>query len=137
MGGFVGKALKNENGGGRKYGRISGLDAAKPGFSSNNPATHLSKDDAEFVDVIHTDSITFLNLGEFKNNTHISSPSFCLNVAFLFFKTVFIVFFQPLAWTSQLGTSTSGPMVELTNQAVTNGTKDTSKVSFTSEVTCV
>jgi len=51
--GFAGKALNVENGG-KKYGRISALDPAKPGFTSDHPATHLSKDDATFVDVIHT-----------------------------------------------------------------------------------
>jgi len=65
--GFVGKAFKDD--GGKKYGRISALDPAKPGFTSDNTATHLCKEDASFVDVIHTDTKTLLHYASGMNKS--------------------------------------------------------------------
>lgn len=48
---------KNDsNCGARKIGRISGLDPAAPKFQGY-PNTHLMKNDADFVDIIHTSMI--------------------------------------------------------------------------------
>ncbi|XP_070801344.1 inactive pancreatic lipase-related protein 1-like [Pituophis catenifer annectens] len=45
-------------------GRISGLDPAQPYFQGTPPEIRLDKNDAEFVDVIHTDSAPMIpNLG--------------------------------------------------------------------------
>nr|AAQ24554.1 Blo t Ves m 1 allergen [Blomia tropicalis] len=49
--GFAGKYSQTEYG--WKYGRISGLDAAAPLFEKY-PGSYLTKDDAIFVDAIHT-----------------------------------------------------------------------------------
>lgn len=48
-----------------KLGRITGLDPAQPYFQYMPPSVRLDKTDADFVDVIHTDSasIKFLALG--------------------------------------------------------------------------
>lgn len=47
--GFTGKYMRSG-----KVGRITGLDPARPGFTTNDPASRLHRNDAEFVDVIHT-----------------------------------------------------------------------------------
>lgn len=47
--GFTGKYMRSG-----KVGRITGLDPARPGFTTDDPSTRLSRNDAEFVDVIHT-----------------------------------------------------------------------------------
>lgn len=39
-----------------RVGRISSLDPAGPCFSNVDPQLRLSKEDADFVDVIHTDA---------------------------------------------------------------------------------
>ncbi|XP_049875823.1 pancreatic lipase-related protein 2 [Pectinophora gossypiella] len=49
--GFAGKELKSR---GLMLGRITGLDPAYPGYSFTNSQGHLSRGDASFVDVIHT-----------------------------------------------------------------------------------
>lgn len=57
IGGFAGQTIQGEEKGG--LGRISGLDPAGPLFSLVDPAERLSPDDANFVDVIHTDGNKF------------------------------------------------------------------------------
>ncbi|OAD55345.1 Hepatic triacylglycerol lipase [Eufriesea mexicana] len=52
--GFMGKALAP-----RKVGRITGLDAAYPLYMNTGSEGHLTKSDAMFVDVIHTDGGNF------------------------------------------------------------------------------
>ncbi|XP_022917680.1 endothelial lipase-like [Onthophagus taurus] len=52
--GYVGKSIIESQG--EKIGRITGLDPAGPGFHSLLSNAKLYKDDAHFVDVIHTDT---------------------------------------------------------------------------------
>nr|CAH0111464.1 unnamed protein product [Daphnia galeata] len=47
-----------------KLPRITGLDPAAPGFSVNDTETRLDTTDADFVDIIHTNSGTLLQGGE-------------------------------------------------------------------------
>ncbi|XP_038222315.1 lipase member I [Zerene cesonia] len=54
--GFTGKELKQR---GLTLGRITGLDPAFPGYSLYDSEGHLTKDDATFVDVIHTNPGVF------------------------------------------------------------------------------
>ncbi|XP_041982268.1 pancreatic triacylglycerol lipase [Aricia agestis] len=54
--GFGGKALKAR---GLMLGRITGLDPAYPGYRFKDKNGHLSKGDATFVDVIHTNPGVF------------------------------------------------------------------------------
>jgi len=42
--------------GGMKIGRITGLDPAKPWFDMTKESNRLNKTDAEFVDIVHTNS---------------------------------------------------------------------------------
>ncbi|XP_047505682.1 pancreatic triacylglycerol lipase-like isoform X1 [Pieris napi] len=55
--GFAGKTFEKITG--KKIGRISGLDPAGPCFSHVDPEVRLKSTDADFVDVIHTDSGVF------------------------------------------------------------------------------
>lgn len=55
--GYAGKRL------GGKVHRITGLDPARPMFSSKSPAHRLDQTDAQFVDVVHTTSLV---LGQYK-----------------------------------------------------------------------
>jgi len=52
--GFMGKRFQEMGYG--KIPRITGLDPAEPGFDLAFPSRRLDKEDAEFVDVIHTNS---------------------------------------------------------------------------------
>lgn len=54
--GYVGSNLKT-------IGRISGLDPAQPGFQYLHKEVRLDRNDAKFVDVIHTDGRGFLSGG--------------------------------------------------------------------------
>nr|XP_050038078.1 lipase member I-like [Dermacentor andersoni] len=56
--GFCGRHFYNATK--EKLGRITGLDPAGPLFTTSNAA--LSKDDATFVDVIHTNAGNFMDL---------------------------------------------------------------------------
>ncbi|XP_056633142.1 probable phospholipase A1 magnifin [Diorhabda sublineata] len=53
--GVAGKILRD----GLKIPRITGLDPALPEFSLKDPSKRLSKESAEYVDVIHTDAGVF------------------------------------------------------------------------------
>lgn len=48
---------------GKQLARVSGLDPAGPFFSGKKPAVRLDKDDAKFVDVIHSNTEIALGLG--------------------------------------------------------------------------
>lgn len=54
MAGFCGKAFNDHNK--KKIGRITGLDPAGPCFFHEKKDFKLKESDADFVDVIHTDS---------------------------------------------------------------------------------
>ncbi|XP_022097181.1 pancreatic lipase-related protein 2-like [Acanthaster planci] len=54
--GYAGKRLRN-------IGRITGLDAAGPGFENTDADCRLDRSDAKFVDVIHTSSNSLLEGG--------------------------------------------------------------------------
>lgn len=43
--------------------RITGLDPAQPCFRNTDPSIHLNKNDAPFVDVIHTNGKLLISLG--------------------------------------------------------------------------
>ncbi|XP_059098769.1 pancreatic triacylglycerol lipase-like isoform X2 [Tigriopus californicus] len=59
--GYAGERLKHRGQG--LLGRISGLDPAEPLFQSMPEFVRLDPDDAEFVDVIHTDAKSILMFG--------------------------------------------------------------------------
>lgn len=54
MAGFCGKTFQELTG--KKIGHITGLDPAGPCFFQEKTDLKLKESDAEFVDVIHTDS---------------------------------------------------------------------------------
>lgn len=54
---FTSNFLKNVTG--RGFTRITGLDPALPFFATTNPEWKLDETDADFVDVIHTNSGLF------------------------------------------------------------------------------
>ncbi|KPI99875.1 PREDICTED: inactive pancreatic lipase-related protein 1 [Papilio xuthus] len=82
--GFAGKMLKSR---GLQIGRITGLDPAYPGYTFTNTDGHLSKGDAAFVDVIHT------NPGIFGFLTPIGDVDFYPNYG---------SWIQPGCWVDQL-----------------------------------
>lgn len=47
----------------QNLGRITGLDPAGPYFENTDTVVRLDKTDAKFVDVIHTDGASTLQLG--------------------------------------------------------------------------
>lgn len=57
--GFTGEEMKHQTG--KRPYRITGLDPAGPNFNKFefSPENRLSKDDADIVDVFHTDSSMF------------------------------------------------------------------------------
>ncbi|GFS65746.1 endothelial lipase [Trichonephila inaurata madagascariensis] len=52
--GFVGKRMQELRG--TRPGRITGLDPASPLFEDYGGTVHLYKDDADFVDIVHTNA---------------------------------------------------------------------------------
>ncbi|XP_075704562.1 pancreatic lipase-related protein 2-like [Rhinoderma darwinii] len=50
--------------------RITGLDPARPWFENTPEEVRLDSSDADFVDVIHTDTITFIGVGMIKPIGH-------------------------------------------------------------------
>lgn len=56
MCGIIGRRIQKASNRKYKIGRITGLDPAWPGFYPAVSDSPLSKYDADFVDVIHTDS---------------------------------------------------------------------------------
>lgn len=61
MSGYAGYYLQKDFG--LTLGRITGLDPAEPLFSDTDPIVRLDRNDANFVDVIHTDSLPFTSGG--------------------------------------------------------------------------
>lgn len=55
--GYAGKRLQG------RLGRITGLDPAGPYFENTDPVVRLDKSDAKFVDCIHSDGASTINLG--------------------------------------------------------------------------
>lgn len=58
--GYAGRNLKRKN---ESIARITALDAASPQFENEHIDVRLDRSDAQFVDVIHTDSKTFVVRG--------------------------------------------------------------------------
>lgn len=52
--GFAGKTFKKLTG--KKFARITGLDPAGPCFFEEKPDSRLSRNDADLVDIIHTNA---------------------------------------------------------------------------------
>ncbi|KAF6211057.1 hypothetical protein GE061_014170 [Apolygus lucorum] len=55
--GYFGKRMAADN---HTIGRITGLDAAQPGFETEDAVVKLTNEDADFVDVLHTDARPFI-----------------------------------------------------------------------------
>lgn len=55
LSGYAGYALQRDFG--LKLGRITGLDPAEPLFTDSDPIVRLDRNDAKYVDVIHTDTV--------------------------------------------------------------------------------
>nr|CAD7447243.1 unnamed protein product [Timema bartmani] len=62
LGGYVGHNLQRMFH--SKLGRITGLDPAEPHFGDTLPVVRLDYTDAEFVDIIHTDTSRFITGGK-------------------------------------------------------------------------
>eukprot|EP00094_Tigriopus_californicus_P011914 TCALIF_11509-PA protein Name:"Similar to PNLIP Pancreatic triacylglycerol lipase (Oryctolagus cuniculus)" AED:0.24 eAED:0.24 QI:0/0/0/1/1/1/2/0/197 len=58
--GHLGRKVKADTG--SKVARMSGLDPARPYFEILDPALQLNKNDGEYVDVIHTNSGSLINV---------------------------------------------------------------------------
>lgn len=56
LAGIIGRVLHNQSGNSLMLKRITALDPAFPGFLNTPISPSVSGDDAEFVDIIHTDS---------------------------------------------------------------------------------
>lgn len=54
--GYLARGVTSAFGGAVKLRRVTGLDPAGPQFFTAGQLQHLSADDADFVDIIHTDS---------------------------------------------------------------------------------
>lgn len=61
LSGYAGYTLQKEFG--LKMGRITGMDPADPAFSDSDPLVRLDRNDAKYVDVIHTDTVPFTRGG--------------------------------------------------------------------------
>ncbi|KAG5669066.1 hypothetical protein PVAND_016966 [Polypedilum vanderplanki] len=59
LSGYTGYFLQRDFG--KKLGRITGLDPAKPYFEFTHPIVRLDPSDAKFVDIVHTDSGFFIH----------------------------------------------------------------------------
>ena len=59
--GYAGERLKNTYG--RILGRITGLDAAGPYFENTDLVVRLDQSDAKFVDAIHSDGTSTIQIG--------------------------------------------------------------------------
>ncbi|XP_037903885.1 lipase member I-like [Hermetia illucens] len=59
MAGIIGREIQRKTKGEKLIRRITALDPAYPGFYDVSLVDHVTKRDAEFVDVIHTDAGTF------------------------------------------------------------------------------
>lgn len=55
LSGYAGYTLQKEFG--LKMGRITGMDPADPAFADSDPLVRLDRNDAKYVDVIHTDTV--------------------------------------------------------------------------------
>ncbi|XP_074641011.1 pancreatic triacylglycerol lipase-like isoform X2 [Tubulanus polymorphus] len=66
--GYAGERLQG-------LGRITGLDPASPYFANTDPAVRLDPTDARFVDVIHTDAKSILNILVLNGGFGIWQPS--------------------------------------------------------------
>lgn len=55
LSGYAGYTLQKEFG--LKMGRITGMDPAEPLFTDSDPIVRLDRNDAKYVDVVHTDTV--------------------------------------------------------------------------------
>lgn len=61
--GFMSKTISSLSSGTQVIGRITGLDPALPGYSVALPSERLNSEDAQMVDIVHSDSWR-LSMGE-------------------------------------------------------------------------
>uniref|UniRef100_A0AB38ZED3 Venom lipase 2 n=1 Tax=Ectomocoris sp. TaxID=3104572 RepID=A0AB38ZED3_9HEMI len=73
--GYMGKGFKESN----RIGRITALDPAQPGFETAKPEVKLNKEDAIFVDAIHSDAKPFIPLIGFGMMQPIAHVDFYMN----------------------------------------------------------
>ena len=62
--GYAGKRLKKSN---RRIGRITALDPAGPSFQMENPEARIDREDANYVEALHTDAATNIVQGIKRN----------------------------------------------------------------------